>query len=947
MKKMPGSLVIFALSVSFCFAQINTFGSFTKKTTQNYSVKAAADGGFVISGENAPNAVTKLIKVSANGTIEWRRTFAGEGPSAVTPTNDGGYLLSTTVTINDTAKILLYKTDSHGNLLWFSAIGDSADHFRVFRVIQTSDHGYVVSLYKNYYGYLIKTDSEGNFLWEATLLYAPSNIAQIAVIETNEGKLAVAAYKDFYIFNADGSIQLHVEGMGCIDVAQAGDGNYILMDLKKIKKVDAAGTLLWEKNYSVNSVPKSLAVTNNDDIIIVGKYLIRLNSTGDEIWHKELLNTMYSIAITSDEGYVGVGGYQTPVQLGIKPGSRYGDFIKYNTQARSRYLMFYDPPDSTMLIMTAEQTLHWLAGDSESVEIDVSADNGLSWQPLVRSLPSQDEEYAWQTPFDPGGIYSVKIITQAAPLVDDRIKGLKLFRRKMDYIAINQIKMWFGNDGMGSHNPITDGQGLFWPGGENAGKGAIFQDGLVWGGLLNGDTMVYGNTYREGLQPGNILPDGSAANPDSELFAVWKARSDWQNLPAGPERDRLEYDWNHWPAQLGAPYQDLNGNGRYDPDADNPVVAGDEVDWTIMNAADSGRAHFLYGADPIAVEQQVLIYGYHRSDGLGDIIFKRYKLINKSNQTIHSMYVSYWSDPDLGDAADDFVGCDTVLNLGYCYNGDNEDAVYGIPPAAGYTLLQGPLVQGAPNDSGFAFGQWHKGYRNKGLSAFVLFIGGTWIYADPQLGTHKGSIEMYFYMIGRKYDGGSFEDPITDKPTSFVLSGDPVTGNGWYEGAGWPGSPTAGDRRLVLSSGPFTFAPGDSQEVVFAIIMAQGADRLASVTKLKEKAKNVRRFYYSGVYSGMQKEPVGTLPLQFSLGQNYPNPFNPVTIINYSLAVGSPVELTVYNALGQKVKELVNEKQKAGIHSLHFKAYGLASGVYFYRLKAGRFVQTRKMLLIH
>lgn len=89
-----------------------------------------------------------------------------------------------------------------------------------------------------------------------------------------------------------------------------------------------------------------------------------------------------------------------------------------------------------------------------------------------------------------------------------------------------------------------------------------------------------------------------------------------------------------------------------------------------------------------------------------------------------------------------------------------------------------------------------------------------------------------------------------------------------------------------------------------------------------------------------------TAPKQFMLSQNYPNPFNPVTTINYSLPIDSKVMLVVYNINGEKVAELVNEMQTAGSYNIPFSANGLASGTYIYRLQAGEFVQTKKMILL-
>jgi len=88
------------------------------------------------------------------------------------------------------------------------------------------------------------------------------------------------------------------------------------------------------------------------------------------------------------------------------------------------------------------------------------------------------------------------------------------------------------------------------------------------------------------------------------------------------------------------------------------------------------------------------------------------------------------------------------------------------------------------------------------------------------------------------------------------------------------------------------------------------------------------------------------VPTEFALMQNYPNPFNPVTVIKYALPKASRVTLVVYNVLGQAVATLANETQEVGYHQVEFEGRGLASGVYFYRIEAGDFVATRKLLLL-
>jgi hypothetical protein len=91
---------------------------------------------------------------------------------------------------------------------------------------------------------------------------------------------------------------------------------------------------------------------------------------------------------------------------------------------------------------------------------------------------------------------------------------------------------------------------------------------------------------------------------------------------------------------------------------------------------------------------------------------------------------------------------------------------------------------------------------------------------------------------------------------------------------------------------------------------------------------------------------IETLPAMFALHQNYPNPFNPNTTIKYDLPKASFVSLLVYNTLGQQVSQLVNEQQQPGYHEVAFLGDELASGVYFYRLQAGSFVATKKLLLL-
>ncbi len=106
----------------------------------------------------------------------------------------------------------------------------------------------------------------------------------------------------------------------------------------------------------------------------------------------------------------------------------------------------------------------------------------------------------------------------------------------------------------------------------------------------------------------------------------------------------------------------------------------------------------------------------------------------------------------------------------------------------------------------------------------------------------------------------------------------------------------------------------------------------------KDTVKIVNKF--TGV------KEVAEVPLTYALYQNYPNPFNPMTTIKYGIPNSERVTLKIYNILGQEVMTLIDEEQKPGVYELKFDASNLASGVYFYRLQAGKFVDVKKMMLL-
>ena len=121
----------------------------------------------------------------------------------------------------------------------------------------------------------------------------------------------------------------------------------------------------------------------------------------------------------------------------------------------------------------------------------------------------------------------------------------------------------------------------------------------------------------------------------------------------------------------------------------------------------------------------------------------------------------------------------------------------------------------------------------------------------------------------------------------------------------------------------------------------------------KNIVENIKYFYrlkqldYDGSYQYSQVVEVkNTIPVEFHLSQNYPNPFNPVTYIGYELPVASHVVLTVFDINGKEIEVLVDQNKPAGKYKVKFDATKIPSGVYFYKLQAGDYFETKKMTII-
>ena len=163
----------------------------------------------------------------------------------------------------------------------------------------------------------------------------------------------------------------------------------------------------------------------------------------------------------------------------------------------------------------------------------------------------------------------------------------------------------------------------------------------------------------------------------------------------------------------------------------------------------------------------------------------------------------------------------------------------------------------------------------------------------------------------------------------------------------WKGDPTATSHLVYFGSGGVLEAMGTQTDTTFDPGPLEANTtyfwRIDEKNAVGTTVGFVWRFT-TGTSTAILAEDDGT-PAQFELLQNYPNPFNPSTTIPYTLAASARVVLSIFNTLGQQIVELQNGEQGAGHHEVRFDAQGLPSGMYFYRLRAGTYVETRKLML--
>ncbi len=402
-------------------------------------------------------------------------------------------------------------------------------------------------------------------------------------------------------------------------------------------------------------------------------------------------------------------------------------------------------------------------------------------------------------------------------------------------LDVNNVRARLHNNGMlffpSSVYEVPKGSGLH----------SIYASGIWIGGQVGDELRVAASTYAQfgadyEFFPGPLDEAGSPPADCSPYDRLFKVSRD--DIASFEQTGNATDDMRDWPWEDGAPVVDGDGvDDNYNLDGgDLPQVVGDQTIWWVMN--DAAGPHLTTLTPPIGLEVQVTAFAFRSADALNNTTFYRYKLIYRGDEPLENTFIGLWSDPDLGQYTDDFVGSDTTLGLGFVYNGDPFDeggsGYQNNPPALGYDFFQGPLVEDDGVDNNRDGEVDEPGERLK-MTRFVYYNNDNTDQGNP-----ADADDFYGYLRGRWKDGSpisfggdGFGDDLGLGTTNFMFTGDPPSF--WSEdntdGQGARNTPA--DRRFIMSTGPFTMQPGDVQEIVFGIIWSQTPDRIGSVKKLK------------------------------------------------------------------------------------------------------------------
>ncbi|WKZ68913.1 MAG: T9SS type A sorting domain-containing protein [Melioribacteraceae bacterium] len=488
----------------------------------------------------------------------------------------------------------------------------------------------------------------------------------------------------------------------------------------------------------------------------------------------------------------------------------------------------------------------------------------------------------------------------------------------------------------------------------------MFAGGFMLSGYSNGDLIANGvasASLIEDYLPGNV---GSDPNyPEYKIYSVWRTDTpfgqSWQDWKTAVDQGAYFYDGDD-----DGVYNpiDKNSNGLWDEDEDKPDILFDATYFTVYNDAVPKSQKRFNTVDPQGIEIRQTAFASANNTLLSNTVFFRYSIVNTGMiaDTLKDVIFSPWVDNDIGyNYNADLVACDTLLQSAFTYKpNDYNDQSFGTnPPALFTTILQGPIkYTGDEND--IAFNKLgpdlgvieYPGFVNVGIESHVHYQS-----SDPFLGDPTNASEQRNYHLGTTKDGMA-PDPcnwylgsVINQECSNVnpylwYSGDPVTQTGWINNY-------TTDQRQLLNTGKFDLVKEQPVDIIVAYTAERGMNSFNSIDLTRETVRYLFEEYGNNFSTlvgveDQQDEVVN----DFSLSQNFPNPFNPTSKIKYQIAKLGKVELKVYDILGREITTLVNEIKAPGTYEVTFNASQLASGVYFYRLTSGDFMQTKKMILL-
>ena len=498
--------------------------------------------------------------------------------------------------------------------------------------------------------------------------------------------------------------------------------------------------------------------------------------------------------------------------------------------------------------------------------------------------------------------------------------------------------------------------------------------GSMWiGGLDQGNTLrIAAQTYRQNgsdFWPGPLDNTASTTQTDCNLYnRHWKVNfndiSTLQQLVFSNGGNPISVgsvpqSILEWPAKGNqyakgtqsqplaiasslAPFVDVDSNGTYDPTVgDYPDIIGDQGVFWVYN--DNGNTHTETGGEAIGIEVHALAYAYSTNNFLNNATFYRLKIINKSINTLDSTYVGIFLDTDLGCYDDDYIGCDPSKNMGIAYNGQSNDNSCGNlgygsnPPQLGLKVLNSAyanLGDGIDNDGDNVIDEGNNNADDDndnlidepdererlGMTGFITYFNDFTVQGNPQ-----NTLDYYRYLKTIWRD----DSPLTkggdgyggNTITNFMYPGDPSMSNEWSECV-TPNVP--GDRRMLISSGPFTFESGSIESLDFVVLWNRPSQWVACSsfdTELAILADSAENFYNE--FIDTQQAPddttTGIVDLRADLLNIFPNPASDAL---YFVSNELFESYTLYDLNGKKVQSgILNLEGKIDIRQLNRGLY--------------------------